>query len=208
MQTITATEYWQGGHSLNTTDPLGHQDLALPDNVRIYYLAGTQHVIQATMPKGVCSGAPNTAIDPRPAMRALVLALDRWVKSGATPPASAYPKIADKTLVPAYALKWPQVAGLTVPRGPNPMLQFDYGKQYKAGLIDTVPPALLKARYVALVPAIDADGNEFELAPHEKNGTIALCRCGGSTTKPFCDGTHSRIGFQAAEKAVPGSAEG
>ena len=32
--------------------------------------------------------------------------------------------------------------------------------------------------------------------------TLYLCRCGGSTTKPFCDGQHSKIGFQAAEEAA------
>jgi 3-phenylpropionate/trans-cinnamate dioxygenase ferredoxin subunit len=49
----------------------------------------------------------------------------------------------------------------------------------------------------------DADG---KLYPVEER--MALCRCGASTTKPFCDGTHSKIGFQAAETAVPESAEG
>ncbi len=49
----------------------------------------------------------------------------------------------------------------------------------------------------------DADGNSY---PVEKR--MALCRCGASSEKPFCDGTHSKIGFQAAEKAVPESAEG
>ncbi len=50
------------------------------------------------------------------------------------------------------------------------------------------------------VRLIDAEGNEYDVG--EKGETIALCRCGGSTTKPFCDGTHSKTGFEAAERAV------
>ena len=46
---------------------------------------------------------------------------------------------------------------------------------------------------------VDAQGNEV---PIRKK---ALCRCGGSTMKPFCDGTHSKIGFQGAIAAVESS---
>lgn len=48
----------------------------------------------------------------------------------------------------------------------------------------------------------DSDGNAYP--PKQR---LALCRCGASTKKPFCDGTHSKIGFEAAERAVPDSAE-
>ena len=48
----------------------------------------------------------------------------------------------------------------------------------------------------------DAEGNAYPV-----KDVVALCRCGASTTKPFCDGSHSKIGFQAAEQAVPTSAE-
>jgi len=45
----------------------------------------------------------------------------------------------------------------------------------------------------------DADGTEYVLEAGKKYN---LCRCGASTNKPFCDATHTKIGFAAAERAV------
>lgn len=48
---------------------------------------------------------------------------------------------------------------------------------------------------MAKVRLVDHEGNEIST---EGRKAISLCRCGGSTKKPFCDGTHSKIGFQGA----------
>ena len=45
---------------------------------------------------------------------------------------------------------------------------------------------------------VDQDGDEIEVT----RGTVALCRCGKSRTRPFCDGTHKLIGFEADSSPV------
>ena len=53
-------------------------------------------------------------------------------------------------------------------------------------------------KVTGLTELVDHEGNPVEL----KRDTVFLCRCGGSTKKPFCDGTHSKIGFAGAREAV------
>ena len=53
------------------------------------------------------------------------------------------------------------------------------------------------------VRVVDWNGVEYSV----ERRPVALCRCGASTKKPFCDGTHSKIGFQAAETAVGPAAQ-
>jgi len=53
------------------------------------------------------------------------------------------------------------------------------------------------------IEMVDGDGNKYDLTGKP---AFSLCRCGASANKPFCDGSHNQIGFQAPDSAVkPGS---
>jgi CDGSH-type Zn-finger protein len=52
-----------------------------------------------------------------------------------------------------------------------------------------------------LIELVDAEGKPFPINLGGKSA-FALCRCGASVAKPFCDGAHTKIGFQGAEAAV------
>jgi hypothetical protein len=156
----SATEYWQAGQSLVTTDALGKRDTTPPDNVRIWSMTSIAHQgVNPAMPKGVCA-MPYNLTDYRPLMRAALVSLDRWVKDGTPAPASRYPRIADGTLVPSVKFDT-TVPGFAAPRsGPNPKPRLDFGPDIDKGVIGKALPVALKDEYSVLVPSIDADGNE------------------------------------------------
>ena len=151
IETNTSTEYWQKGASLLHTDPLGLKDVALPENSRVYMIAGTQHGGRAgaTTDPGPNLN-PRNPHNPMPAVRALLVALDEWVVSGKEPPPSRVPTLAAGTLVAPDKTGFPAVPGAAIVRTTN--------RVSPPG--DWVKPVVADRAYRTLVSKVDADGNE------------------------------------------------
>ena len=151
IETNTSTEYWQKGASLLHTDPLGKEDLTLPENSRVYMIAGTQHGGRAgaTTDPGP-NVNPRNPHNPMPAVRALLVALDEWVVSGKEPPTSRVPTLAAGTLVEPDKTGFPAVPGAAVVKIANRVTP----------PVDWVSPVPPETAYRTLVCQVDADGNE------------------------------------------------
>ncbi len=149
----TSAEFWQGGSALVATDGAGH-DIALPDNVRAYMVAGACHYPVAVAP--VCQNPGNT-LSYNALVRALLVDLREWVAGRSAPPPSRWPSIGGGTLAdPAQqsAVGFPDLTpiGMNYLGVVNPIELSDFSQ---------VPARLDPQRHwQAWVPTTDADGND------------------------------------------------
>ena len=155
MHWDSGTEPWGARASLVRTDPLGKTDARIPDNVRLYYFAGTQHVPAGpSSDGGICQNLPNPN-QYREAARALLVAMNDWVATDKTPPPSRYPALADRTLarpLPQREFGFPEIPGKRYTGELNHLFMNDDSVQ---------PPRHIKDKqYAVLVPKVDRDGNE------------------------------------------------
>ena len=170
MHVDTGTEIRGRRASLVVTDPLGQEDLVLPDNVRVYWLASSTHIpfnfrdlstasTRRPGQHGVEVKNLTSPVDIRPVQRALFLALDHWIAAGRRPPESSYGKISDNTLAPMSHIVegFPSpVPGFTFTANYNAIRQTDYVLSD-----DPLNPYRLGKSYKVLFSAIDEIGNEI-----------------------------------------------
>lgn len=153
MQVDTDSEAYQSRAALVVTDTQGNS-LDLPANVRTYMLPGLPHSSTPGMvsgPQPACVMASNP-LHPGGVMRALLTAMDGWVRGDIRPPNSRYPSRAHGTLVAPGPAVFPKLPGVPY-----------------AGLVnvatavnrDREPPEPGRP-YPMLVPRTDADGHAID----------------------------------------------
>ncbi len=165
VTTNSGMEYWWSGASLAHTTVDGKRDLEPPHDVRIYYLSGAQHgpgalPLSDRNPDGFLAKQPLNTLDYRPAMRALLTALDQWVREDIDPPASRVPRVDEGTAVSRESLealytRIPSSAWLThLPQ----RLRMNFGADARSGVVSY--PPVESGAYPILVSDMDEDCND------------------------------------------------
>jgi hypothetical protein len=156
--TNDSSEYWGRAASLIHITADGNRDAPISPDTRIYFIAGVQH-----FPRSLPLAKQGTqyaidVVDHRPVQRALLAAMEAWIKDGVAPPASAYPHIADRQLTNLAGLKFPAIDGVTPPQHPRAARRLDFGPEFELrGVILQEPPKVTGA-FPILLPQVDADG--------------------------------------------------
>jgi hypothetical protein len=178
FETFGSSELWNQRMTLGLVDTSLAQDIALPPEVRRYFFPGTTHGGGEGGSRGENKGPAGAnpcliPLNPNPEtdqMRALLIDLTDWVVRGIAPPASGYPTLRARTLVPNdRSLQFPLIPNVPDPEGlANPTLEYDFGPHFNSndlsGYIEREPPPILNV-IPALVPTVDADGNETAGVP-------------------------------------------
>lgn len=220
MHIDSENEIWQARGSLVVTGTSGTADLILPENVRAYLFAGTQHQPGGAPARGICRQLSNP-LDYRPFIRALIAAMDEWTTTGTVPPPSRYASLADGTLVfpsrperardcirriahnrgricrPApLSLRFPAIPEVNYSGLVNSLHWVDYGTQ---------PPTRAGAgAYPVWVAAADEDGNSIAGIRHPflqvPRGTFTgwNLRSDGNALNELCSLTGSYLPFAGA----------
>ncbi len=169
MYVNTSSEYWAGHCALMHVDLAGEQDLELPEEVRVYLLAGTQHGL-GSLPltdsdaDGYRTQQLVNCVDYRPLLRAALTNLNKWVTSGELPPASRYPRLDDGTAVPPESALETigSIPGVNSPAHLRRFTRLDFGPDPD---VPTKIPAEVGKPFPTLVPAVDKNGNELAGIP-------------------------------------------
>ncbi len=148
-------EYWSRCASLIHTTADGKADAAPSANTRIYFFAGSQHTIGVIPEKPVPSAARHgqnvsNTNDYRYSLRALLLAMEKWVVAGDAPPPSQYPRLQAGELTSLEGLKFPHIAGVSVPSHKREAYRLNFKSE----------PPEVGAPFPTFVPQVNADGNE------------------------------------------------
>ena len=166
MQTDSEYEYWGARGSLTVTAPDGTHTV-LPPGVRAYMMVGHPHYAAAeawAVASPVCANPVNPLQAGAP-MRALMVAMEAWIRDGTEPPASRTPSVAAGTLLPAgpYGRVVNHAAhGPGRPPGPTLASVFRPGMAAPDSITPANllgPEAMVLGAYPILVPRGDADGN-------------------------------------------------
>lgn len=158
--TNSAYEYWGRAASLIHTTADGKKDAPIPEHTRIYFFPGGQHGPGAFPPKR--NGTANLP-NPNPytySMRALLVAMNAWVKDSKEPPPSQFPRVADDRLVAAGAIQFPKIPSVALPARPEKAYRVDYGPEFRSKGIISIEPPKVGSAFPLLLPQVDRDGNE------------------------------------------------